>query len=311
MNLLDLLNYIYLDDTEWAGNPHEVFVVGGYMQIFCSVVALSTALVVLYEIRTGPWFIKRVIIAIIVVGISIIIVQVGIILNAFSTNITNAIGIFFFCLYTLLDIEIYWTFAIRYWETSFHITSYLRRQAADDNEYKQLMAKQKRRQKCLTYLRWVFSFLAIITVFGWGITDAIIEFYDKDTGKRGFMEKYLKQDQRSILFGCCNYLWLSLRFLSIVFFANALCRFWNVFREVNDDMTDQNRGGFYVHLVLVVVYFLAMGFIADFFIISGTEGKFYSRLWLWSFMLATMVGFANYILIIVVAREMFVYYELE
>ena len=118
------------------------------MQIFCAAVTFCTALAVLIEIRKGPWFVSRVIIAIIAVSIAIMIVQTGIILRWFDTHVMNAVGTFFFCFYTFLDIEIYWTFASRYWETSFHITTYLKRQAAETEEERlKLAEKQKRHQK--------------------------------------------------------------------------------------------------------------------------------------------------------------------
>ena len=126
MKILKWLKDFFLS-PQWTDSSHEVFVVAAYMQIFCSVIAFFTATIVLLEIRRGPCFVSRVIISIMVVAIAIIIVQAGIVLDWFDTHITNAIGTFFFCLYSFLDINIYWMFAIRYWETSFHITSYLKR----------------------------------------------------------------------------------------------------------------------------------------------------------------------------------------
>ena len=57
----------------------------------------------------------------------------------------------------------------------------------------------------------------------------------------------------------------------------------------------------------MLIYFISMGLIATFFTITAKTGVFYSRLWLWTFVLATFAGFANYILIIIVAMQMFVY----
>ena len=120
----------FLLQPEWASDTREVIVMGAYMQIFCAFLSLCVSLVVLAEIRKGPWFVTRVVVAIILVAISILVVQTGIIFNWFDTNLTNAIGTFVFCLYVFLDIEVYWSFSIRYWETSFHITSYFKRQSA-------------------------------------------------------------------------------------------------------------------------------------------------------------------------------------
>ena len=113
--------------SPWEKQPYEVFYVNSYMGIFCSSIALVTALAILIEIRKGPWFVTQVLVAIITASTSNLIVEMGFVLNWFDSFITHAIGIFFFCLYMYLDIVIYLNFALRYWETSFHINSYLRR----------------------------------------------------------------------------------------------------------------------------------------------------------------------------------------
>ena len=239
MNLKEWLKDYFLKPT-WADSNKEVFVVGAYMQIFCAAVAFCTALAVLIEIRKGPWFITRVLIAILMVCISILIVQTGIILDWFDTHVMNAVGTFFFCMYIFLDLEIYWTFASRYWETSFHISSYFKRLVAEACEDEVLRSKlserQKSRSKCLFNLRLMYGIMAFICVFGWGIADAILDFYTPNDPKTGFLEKYTQEGLRSALFGAVNYLWLGFRFMSITFFANALCRFWFVFKEVKDEL---------------------------------------------------------------------------
>ena len=144
MKFSDWLRHIFLEPA-WADSVHEVFRVGAYMQLFCAAVTFCTALAVLIEIRKGPWFVTRVIIAIIVVAIGIIIVQIGIILRWFDTHVMNSVGTFIFCLYIFLDIEIYWTFASRYWETSFHITTYLKRKAAESEDEKFMLAEKQKR----------------------------------------------------------------------------------------------------------------------------------------------------------------------
>ena len=223
----------FLDKPTWADDRHEVFSVGGGYQIFCQSLILITSMTVLIEIRKGPWFVSRVVLAIIIVSTSIIIVEIGIIRGWFNTKITNAIGTLFFCTYQFLDILVYFSFSIRYWETSIHISSYLKRQAAEDeDEYEYLVEKQEKRKKCMAYLRVVYVILAVISVFGWGITDSIYEFYSTDDAD--FLEQYTNQGTRGLIFGLQNYVWLSLRLTSIIFFANALCIFWVVFREVKD-----------------------------------------------------------------------------
>ena len=61
--------------------------------------------------------------------------------------------------------------------------------------------------------------------------------------------------------------------------------------------------------MLVLVYFFAMGLIANFFVLNAVTGLFLQKLWLLTFMLATVAGFANYILIIIVAKEMYIHYK--
>ena len=74
--------------------------------------------------------------------------------------------------------------------------------------------------------------LAILFVFGWGITDASFEFFSQE--ELTFMEKYTTKTKRSRIFALFNFLWLGLRLISICFFANALSRFWLVFRDVSE-----------------------------------------------------------------------------
>ena len=64
-----IINYDPFDEY-----PHKLFNLNAYMLIFCSIVASITASSVLIEYCSGPLFIKRVLIAIIIVGASIILV---------------------------------------------------------------------------------------------------------------------------------------------------------------------------------------------------------------------------------------------
>ena len=57
------------------------------------------------------------------------------------------------------------------------------------------------------------------------------------------------------------------------------------------------------------MYFVALALIANFFLVTALTGKFYDRLWLWTFMLATIAGLSNYILIMIVAKHMYIYYK--
>ena len=104
--------------------------------MFCSMIGLVTALVVLIEIRKGPRFISYAIGKIIIACVAVLIDDTGRILDWWKTDWSHPIGIFFYCLQEFMDIIIYFNFAQRYWETSFHISSYLKRHAAEsDSEY--------------------------------------------------------------------------------------------------------------------------------------------------------------------------------
>ena len=100
-----------LRDSPWEKKPHKVFDVISYFEMFCSTIALATALIVLIEIRKGPGFISRAVGAIITVTISILILNGGISLDWWEEPWTHPIGIFFFCLCEFMDIIIYFNFA--------------------------------------------------------------------------------------------------------------------------------------------------------------------------------------------------------
>ena len=59
----------------------------------------------------------------------------------------------------------------------------------------------------------------------------------------------------------------------------------------------------------MIVYFFAQSLAVGFFVTTANGDKFYSRLWLSSEILTILAGFATYILIIIVAKEMYVYYQ--
>ena len=105
------IDYYFISEN-WTLDVDRVFKFLGLLQIFYSSLILVTTLIVLIEIRTGPWFITRMMVAIMVVAASVIILQTGIIENWFESKTTNAIGTFFFCLSTFGDIVIYWVFSI-------------------------------------------------------------------------------------------------------------------------------------------------------------------------------------------------------
>ena len=86
-----------------------------------------------------------------------------------------------------------------------------------------------------------YAALAFLSVFGWGIADAIVEFHHDEDSEKGFMVKYTHKNARGFVFGIANYLWLGFRFMSITFFANALCRFWSVFKEVKEESVGENQ----------------------------------------------------------------------
>ena len=69
------------------------------MQIFCSAVALITALAVLIEIRKGPRFVSLALMAIITVSVALLVVDAGLLLNWWNDHWTHPIGTFFYCMF--------------------------------------------------------------------------------------------------------------------------------------------------------------------------------------------------------------------
>ena len=81
-----------------------------------------------------------------------------------------------------------------------------------------------------------------------------------------------------------------------------------LFKEMQDDTVHSNKASFYLHLLLLLVYFTALIMVSVFYLITVETGIYYQRIWLMTFILADISGFANYILIIVVAKEMYKHY---
>ena len=61
--------------------------------------------------------------------------------------------------------------------------------------------------------------------------------------------------------------------------------------------------------MLLLVYFTALANVSILYIITITTQIIYQRLWLIAFFLADISGQANYILIIMVAKEMYKHYK--
>ena len=85
--------------SPWKDKPYEAIYVSSYMEIFCSTIALMTALAILIEIRKGPWFVTQVIVAIITASSASLFLNIGYVLNWYNSHISHTIGIFLFCLY--------------------------------------------------------------------------------------------------------------------------------------------------------------------------------------------------------------------
>ena len=72
---------------------------------------------------------------------------------------------------------------------------------------------------------------------------------------------------------------------------------------------ERGTSSFLMYLILLVVYFIATCLTTVCFFITAKTGDFHSRLWLWAAMLGSIVNFVNYIIIIIVAKEMYIEYK--
>ena len=83
--------------------------------------------------------------------------------------------------------------------------------------------------------------MVALVVFGWGIADSVLYLQYSENQKEGILRYWKIEDTRSYLFLGFIYFVLAFRFMSIIVFANALYRFWKIFRKVNDKATMNNR----------------------------------------------------------------------
>ena len=75
-----------------------------------------------------------------------------------------------------------------------------------------------------------------LEVICWAAVDCYFEVSGRDKDQ-GFLE-YDKDDARTAIYVLSSYCWLFFRFISIIFFLNALSRFWNVLQQVKDEAVD-------------------------------------------------------------------------
>ena len=61
-------------------------------------------------------------------------------------------------------------------------------------------------------------------------------------------------------------------------------------------------------MLLLSVYFIGLLLETIFYLYTAKTGIFFQRIWVVTFMIADIVGLANYILIISVAKEMHTHY---
>ena len=117
---MKLLKWIveYCKTPPWTENPAEVFIAAAAIQVFLSFIMFSLVSALLVKMRKGPLFISGFLVAIFTVAVCILVVQVGVIYQWFHSAFANCVATFFFCVYTFLDIEIYWTFTIFYYDVS-------------------------------------------------------------------------------------------------------------------------------------------------------------------------------------------------
>ena len=110
----------YFKTPSWDKTKHhkEVFEAAAVFEVFLSAIMMLIVSALLIEMRKGPFFITRILLAILVVSICILIVQFGVIFGLFDSAITNCVATFLFCLHIFMDIDIYWTFASRYFDVA-------------------------------------------------------------------------------------------------------------------------------------------------------------------------------------------------
>ena len=87
-------------------------------------------------------------------------------------------------------------------------------------------------------MRTVFIVLTVIAVFSWGIIAFLLYLKaPSDSVKNGLWFALTHSQEpldsmRLQVFQIFSCIWLSFRFVSIIIFCSALCRFWQVYKRV-------------------------------------------------------------------------------
>ena len=174
----------YFDTPPWTDHEDEVFVAAAIIQVFLAAIMMLVVSALMIEMRNGPFFITRLLLAILVETICIQIVQFGVMFHFFDSSYANCVATMIFCTYIFLDIEIYWVFASRYFDVSMHLKTKLDQIECDDpEEQKKISSKMKEKSQMLFYLRIVYSVFCCLAVFGWGFIDCWYEVTESEAGK--------------------------------------------------------------------------------------------------------------------------------
>ena len=84
-----------------------------------------TASFILYEIRKAPTFVLQIPIAILSVNVAFFMLTIGVISGWWNSSHWHVAGVIFFGIAIFLDVTIYMSFAIRYFEISCQVRLFL------------------------------------------------------------------------------------------------------------------------------------------------------------------------------------------
>ena len=177
----------------------------------------------------------------IVLAIVGILFSIGILAGAFKSPISCAFGDILLCTRNFIDILIFWQLAMRYWETSSHYRDYIKETSGiidmtlmsntnDQEQSVELMATMRQKSVRIQYFRRCYVIVLIISVFGWGIFDAVYGFLYSEQNQE-FFEKFRDDETRGEAFEIAKVLWLVLRFVPISMLGVALVQFLLVQRN--------------------------------------------------------------------------------
>ena len=90
----------------------------------------------------------------------------------------------------------------------------------------------QKRKEILNIVRIVFIILTVLAVFSWGVIEFLFYIQAPDESVENGLwfslihSKEHYDSKRLWVFQIFSCIWLSFRFVSIILFCHALCRFW-------------------------------------------------------------------------------------